>query len=254
MAERVLKKDFFPLHLIGILSFLTLISCLMVACASSGVQRDAASNIDLGVQNAKNLAQSATNGDMADTYQNTSQSTKGAMMGGAAGAVTGAMSGAIGFVPGVAAGAILGATYGRYIDANTTLADKLDNRGANVVVLGDQVLIVIPSSRIFNSMSASIKPTAYSTLDLVAEYINSYTKMLVKISTYTNDLGSKRVNLALSDQQAQALAKYFTAKGVDARVLYATGYGGTHLVDKISLDWDKSDNYRIEISLEKLKA
>lgn len=223
-------------------------------CASSDVQRDAASNIDLGVQNAKNLGSSAANGDIADTYQNASQATKGGLMGGAVGAATGAMSGAVGFLPGAAAGAILGASYGSYIDASTTLADRLDNRGANVIVLGDQILIVIPSARIFNAMSASIKPTAYSTLDLIAEYINGYTKMLVKISAYTNDLGSKRVNLALSNQQAQSVAKYFTASGVDARVLYAAGYGGTRLVDKNALEWDKSDNYRIEITLEKLTA
>ncbi|EKD70565.1 MAG: hypothetical protein ACD_46C00488G0002 [uncultured bacterium] len=222
-------------------------------CASSAVQRDAASNIDMGVQNAKNLGNDLTSGDIADSYQNSSQATKGGILGGATGAATGAMAGSsVGFVPGLAVGTILGASYGSYIDANTTLQDQIENRGANIIVLGDQVMIVLPSSRIFNSMTADIKPTAYSTLNLVAKYINGYTKTLVKVGTYTNDLGSQDVNLALSNQQAKSLVKYFTAAGMDARLLVGVGYGGERLVDNNSLEWNKSDNYRIEITFEKL--
>lgn len=235
---------------------LYLIACgfILSGCASSNVTRDVSSGVDTGVQNAKNLYDGATDGDITDSYQNTSQETKGALMGGAAGAVTGVMSTSVGFVPGTLAGVILGASYGSYIDSNTSLQDQLDNRGVNIIVLGDQVLIVIPSARLFNPMSASINPSAYSTLSLVAKYINSYDKMLVKVSAYTNDLGSQSVNLSLSEQQAKAVAKYLLASGLDARLLYAAGYGGTHLVDSNKTVWDGSDNYRIEITLEKLHA
>lgn len=222
-------------------------------CASSDVQRDAASNVDMGRSNVRSMVDGTGDSDIVDSYQNASQSAKGAILGGTAGAVTGAMSSGVGAIAGTAVGAVLGASYGSYIDSQTTLEDKLENRGATVVVLGDQILIVLPSSSLFQSMTAGrIKPSAYSTLNLVAQYINHQTKMLVKVSAYTADLGPKSVDLAVSKQQAESVARYLIASGIDARLLYAEGYGGTHLVDKNSLSWSTNENYRIEITLEKL--
>lgn len=235
--------------------FLPLTLCVisiffLTSCASSNVSREAAANVDMGVQNAKNLGDSDAN--IADTYQNSSQAVKGAVLGGAAGAITGALSSSVGVIPGTAIGVIMGAAYGSYIDSNTTLADKLENRGVNIIELGDQILIVIPSSRLFNDTTSTIRPQAYSTLNLVAQYINSFTKMLVKVSAYTADTGVSSVDTSLSKQQAGHVAKALLAEGVDARILYAEGYGGTHLVSKNVDDWDGNDNYRIEITLEKL--
>ena len=239
-----------PLYLLVTMT----ISSFLIGCASSNVTRDVSSGVDMGVQNAKNLYDGATEGDVVNSYQNTNQATKGGMLGGAAGAATGLMSTSVGFLPGVLAGGILGASYGSYIDANATLDDQLQNRGANVIVLGDQILIVVPSARLFDPMTAKINPSAYSTLSLLAKYINSYTKTLVKVAVYTNNLGSQRVNQSLSEEQAKVIAKYLIADGIDARLLYAAGYGGTHLVEKNAKIWDSSDNYRVEITLEKLHA
>lgn len=240
--------------------FLSFISCMLLTmyaftlcgCASSNVSRDVTANIDQGVENTRKMVDNATSGNIADTYQNTSQRTKGALLGGAAGGLIGAVSSNIGVFPGIAVGAILGATYGAYIDSNASVEDQLQNRGATIVVLGDQILIVIPSSRIFEYRSARIKPDAYSTLNLANQYINSYTKMLVKVAAYTDCIGPEDVDLALSQEQSERLAKFFVASGMDARVLYAVGYGGTHLVQRRNQDWDGSDNNRIEITLEKL--
>lgn len=229
---------------------LILMCCMLFGCASSEVSRDAASNVDMGGENAKNLVSGVGDTSVSDMYNNSSQATKGAVLGGTAGAVAGAFS--IGVLPGAATGLILGASYGSYIDTNTTVKDKLENRGATIVVLGDQILIVLPSSRLFQPMSAKLKPDAYDTLALTSRYINKYTKMLVKISAYTNDTGSRRVDLALSQQQAESVEKALLLNGMDARVVYAAGYGGTHLMERNTSDWDGSDNYRIEITLEKL--
>src|SRR3990167_3452112 len=231
-----------------------LISCcfFLSSCASSDVTRHAAAGVDTGVQNGKNLVEAMSSGDIAETYQNASQTSKGALLGGVTGAVAGALSSSVGVLPGTAVGVILGATYGAYVDANASIEDQLKNRGATIVVLGDQILIVLPSDRLFNPVTADIKPQAYSTLELVTNYINQYTKMLVKIAAYTNDMGPKEVDLALSRQQAQAVSKFLMAAGVDARVLYAAGYGGADLGGKKEVEWEGHDKYRIEITLEKL--
>jgi outer membrane protein OmpA-like peptidoglycan-associated protein len=233
----------------------TLLSLLLiVSCASSEVSRDAASNVDMGVKNAKNMADGMSSGDIADSYQNSSQAAKGAIIGGSAGAVTGSMASGIGGIAGAVVGAVMGASYGSYIDSNASLQDQLINRGANIIVLGDQVLVVIPSARIFAPYTSNIKPSAYSTLDNLADYINKYDKTLVKISAYTNKFGSKDSDLALSQQQANNVSKYLTRSGVDARVRFAEGYGATHFVSNVDSEWGEGDNYRIEITLEKLPA
>jgi outer membrane protein OmpA-like peptidoglycan-associated protein len=230
---------------------LTMYCLALCGCASSEVSRDVSSNIDQGVENTRKMVDNASSGTIADSYQNASQRAKGAILGGATGGLIGALSSNIGVLPGAAVGAILGASYGAYIDKNASVEDQLQNRGATIVVLGDQILIVLPSSRVFEYRSARIKSDAYSTLNLTARYINSYTKMLVKVSVYTDCAGPADLDLALSQEQADRVSKYLAAAGLDARVLYAMGYGGSHIVQR-SHDWEASDNYRIEITLEKL--
>lgn len=232
-------------------SIFVLLATMLASCASSDVSRDAANNIDLGVENAKNLVSSAGDTDIGDTYQNSSQTAKGAVIGGVAGGVAGAFYSGVGVIPGLATGVILGAAYGSYIDSNMSLEDQLENRGVNTVVLGDEILISIPSARIFNAYSSSIKPQAFSTLAMVKQYMNRFTTMLVRVSGYTADTGSKAIDLALSKQQAERVAKFLHESGLNTRVLYTSGYGGSHLVTNNTGDWD-SDNYRIEITLKKL--
>ena len=229
---------------------LILMCCMLFGCASSQVSRDAASNVDMGNENAKNLVSGVGDTTVSDAYNNSSQATKGALLGGTAGAVAGGFS--IGVLPGAVTGFILGASYGSYIDSTASVQDKLENRGGTIVVLGDQILIVLPSSRLFQPMSARLKPDGYDTLALASQYINGFTKMLVKVSAYTNDTGSRRVDLALSQQQAESVERALLMNGMDARVVYAAGYGGSHLVERNTSEWDGSDNYRIEITLEKL--
>lgn len=215
-------------------------------CASSDLSRNAASGIDSGrVYRDRSF-------DIVNGYQNTNQATKGAVIGGVTGGLVGGFTNGIGAFPGAATGAILGGSLGAYIDAHTTLADRLENRGVKIVVLGDQVMIVIPSNRLFDEMTANILHTAYSTLDLVAELIGNYANMSVRIAAYTNDVGSDRVNRSLSREQAINVQKYLWRRGVNTRLLYAVGNGATNLVDKAELDWRNSWNYRIEITLEKL--
>jgi len=239
--------------LFRILTVWYIIFCIfLTGCASSAVSREAASNVDLGVKNANSLYNNSANSNIADTYQNTNQAMKGAAAGGSAGAVAGVFASGIGFVPGALTGAVLGASYGSYIDSTASIEDQLENRGATLIVLGEQILIAIPSERLFDTMTSNVKPQAYSTLELMARYINQYTKILVKVSAYTAASGSKSADLALSKQQASNVAKLLLASGVNARILYAEGYGGTHLVVKNTFGWQESDNYRIEITLEKL--
>lgn len=230
--------------------FLFIVLLLLEGCASSGSTRVAASEADkVYIQTEQSF--SHPGGDLRDAIQATDQRTKGIVLGGLTGALIGSLYSSIGVIPGLAGGAIIGGAIGSYVDAYTTPIDRLENLGVQVIILGDQIKFVIPSDLIFNSYSSTLRPHAYSTLDQVADIIGQYPNMSVKVAAYTSNTQSPAVNLALSQQQANCVAKYLSTRGVNTRLIYASGMGGTYLVTKNVSDWS-TDNYRVEITLEKL--
>lgn len=233
--------------------FLSILFVLIQGCASSNITREANDNVAVGYQNAASNFSSFGEGSAADTYANTNQAVKGAIIGGAAGAVVGGVTSGVGVVPGLASGAILGGSYGAYIDSNTTLTDKLENRGVKTMVLGDHIMLVMHSDYIFNPMSPVIKPGAYPTLDLIAKFINNYHTMAVKVAAYTSSTGTQRVNYALSKEQAESIVRYLWRCKLNTRLISAVGMGGTNPVVPDTLEnSDKSLNYRIEITMENM--
>ncbi len=239
-----LRRTFFFLLFLPFFLFLQ-------SCASSNVAREANDNTVVGYQRASASIDNMGKGSMADTFGNSTQTTKGVVFGGAVGAVAGSLISGVGLLPGLAEGAVIGGAYGAYIDANTTLMDRLENRGVKVIVLGDQVMLVMHSSQLFNAMTPVIRAGEYSTLDLIAEYINGYTTMTVKIAAYTNNVGDNSVNYALSKEQAASVVRYLWQRGVNTRMLTAAGMGGTHVVEPGCPTWE-GWNYRVEITMEKL--
>src|SRR3990167_3566486 len=88
---------------------------------------------------------------------------------------------------------------------------------------------------------------------LADQLISSYPNMSVKVAAYTTPIGPERINRALSAEQANAVVKYLWRTRMNTRLLYAEGYGGSNPVEKPDMsDWAGGDNYRVEITLEKL--
>jgi outer membrane protein OmpA-like peptidoglycan-associated protein len=235
-----------------LLILLSVLYSALLGCASSSVSRSAADEVDTAYENSHSMIKHAGDNNPEDAFQNATQTSKGALIGGTAGAVAGGvMSGSAGILPGAAGGAIIGSVLGAYIDFHTNVRDQLENRGVNVLVLGDQVMIILPSAQVFNGMTPDIHAPAYSTLDLVAQLINNSTTMLVRVGAYTNDVGNKEVNKVVSQQQANAIVKYLWTR-LHTRVLSGYGYGGENLIERNNLSWAEGANYRVEITLERL--
>ena len=160
------------------------------------------------------------------------------MIGGTAGGMIGGVTtGTSGILPGAATGAVIGGILGAWIDYHTTIADQLENRGVKVLILGDQVLMILQSSWIFQGRTANLRPDATSTLDLISQFINHYTTMLVKVAAYTNDTGNKELECYVTQQQAEKIVRYLWPR-MNTRVLTSQGYGGTNLIARNSPDWN----------------
>lgn len=215
-------------------------------CTSSNVSRQTANKIDQTYL----CVTRPTQYEVANKYQNANESTKGAVLGGVTDGVIGSIS-KMGFLAGALPGAIFGGAIGAWLDANSSLVDKLSNRGVKVFVLGDQVMIVLPSYLIFYPFSSNIYYSSYCTLDLVSQLIGNYTNMSIKVAAFTNDSGNCQIDLSLSRQQAERVERYLWKHGVCTRFIYAEGCGGAHLVTNNFKGWE-SPNFRVEITFEKL--
>lgn len=239
--------------ILPLIHFIVMLVCSSVmvflqGCASSNLSRGAAGDIHNVYQNINDSVDS--NGiSVTESYQGTSQTTKGVMLGGATGAVAGSLAfGSSAILPGAAGGAIFGGALGAFIDENTTLEDKIINRGNKVIILGDQILIVLPSKYVFVENTSELQPFAYKTLDMVAQMISSYPNMSVKVSSYTTSILPDRINLSLTQEQANTVVKYLWRTRLNTRMLYAEGGGAT----KPIAPGDSDTNNRVEITLEKL--
>lgn len=235
-------------HCLPIVVIIFLSSLFLQGCASSDVARGTSRNINSTYQGAA-YAFDGNGVSVTEAYQGTSSTAKGVMLGGVTGAVVGGIaSGGTGILPGAAGGAIFGGALGAYIDAHTTLADQIINRGNKVIVLGDQVLIVVPSQYVFVGNTRELQPYAYKTFDLISQLISGYPNMLVQVTTYTDDVVPDSISRSLTQQQSNSVVKYLWRTGINTRVLYASGGGSSKMVAASGSDL----NNRVEITLEKL--
>ncbi len=236
-------------------SAINFIFCIFICsalggCASSAVSRDAANRVDSAYERSSDIVRNdIIDGAPVEGFQNSSEIYQGAVLGGLTGAIAGGLytSGTVGVIPGAIGGAVVGGVFGAFVEHHSNLIDQIENRGGQVFVLGDQVMIVLPSTQIFRGVSPVLQPRAYSTLDLVAKLISGYHSMLVKVAANSYGDGTREVELSASQEQADTVVKYLS-RHADTRLISGVGYGGARLVDKRGANV----NYRLEISLEKL--
>lgn len=77
----------------------------------------------------------------------------------------------------------------------------------------------------FDTNSDVLKPTAFDTLDKVADYLNRNTELKVEIQGHTDNTGSIAYNTKLSEKRAKAVETYLSDKGVSAEQISSKGYG-----------------------------
>jgi len=98
---------------------------------------------------------------------------------------------------------------------------------ANSVPLGStQDFFLNVGDRVFfNENSAELTPTSLATLDKQAEWLVRYSSYRVTIEGHSDEKGPKEKNLKLSKERAEAVRKYFVAKGLEPARLHAVSFG-----------------------------
>jgi outer membrane protein OmpA-like peptidoglycan-associated protein len=190
---------------------------------------------------------SCTNPPPPPVPNNTTQTT-GIAAGTAAGAAIGAFSGVISAPAAAAVGGIAGGALGHYLAKRDTLYTSLDRDHLQIVKIGEEYMIYLPSDAYFYPNSSHINENFYPALDHVAAFIIQYETSLIKVSGYTDNIGNKTRNLALSRQQAQNIMNYLWRRGLNARMMYSTGYGHEFPIAQNQDEDGRAANRRVQIT------
>lgn len=170
----------------------------------------------------------------------------GAVIGGvAAGSVAGAGIGAL-------AGGVLGASLEYILHKHITLVERLQYNGVQVIELGNEIELILPTGRFFKPNSPLMNMQYYPVMNLVAKFIKQFPKISVKVAGYTDNQGAWQRNLVLSKSQAQTVMKYLWNEGIDTRLIYAIGYGDKDPIGNNATAKGRVLNNRIQISLRKI--
>ena len=141
------------------------------------------------------------------------------------------------------------------LSQNKTVLKTLSTYGVSIMQLGDRVVITIPSLELFQGYSVQFSDSANTLLSQIAMLLKPMNKVKITIAAYAESMAQTKKDLMLTQLQAQTVSNYLWDQHVDARLLYAIGYGGGHPVQydpnkaKNGIIGDRV-NYRIEITLK----
>lgn len=186
----------------------------------------------------------------------TSKATKGALIGAAAGAVVGLVTGDNAVerrqhaLIGAGIGALAGGGIGYYMDVQEAkLRQKMAGTGVSVTRVGDNITLNMPGNITFETASANLNGDFFRVLDGVGEVTKEFEKTLIEVAGHTDSRGSHGYNQALSEQRADAVARYLESQGVMPLRIITVGLGEEMPVADNSTSEGQLLNRRVELTL-----
>jgi outer membrane protein OmpA-like peptidoglycan-associated protein len=186
-----------------------------------------------------------------------SKTTKGAGIGAATGAVIGLITGdssserkrraiQLGVAGGLAGGAV-----GNYMDRQEAkLRAQLQGTGVSVTRSGDNIILNMPGNVTFQTNSADINAAFYQVLNSVALVLKEFDKTVVDVAGHADSTGDEAKNMELSQRRASSVGSYLAAQGVNSQRLITVGYGETRPIASNDTPEGRSQNRRVEITLQ----
>lgn len=154
----------------------------------------------------------------------------GGLLGAAAGAGVSKATGGDKTGRDAAIGAALGAGVGYYMQQQEAKL-RAQTAGTGVTVERDPVTnninLSIPEAVTFQVGQSTILPGFYGTLNNVASTLRQYDQSSIQVNGYASVEGDNNMNLALSQNRANAVRNYLINQGVSTSRVSAVGRGET---------------------------
>ena len=127
------------------------------------------------------------------------------------------------------------------VNASTEAENNTRNFLTSLALIRTETVAFEPGSSSFTQGSS----TALSEL---ARLMTAYPQTRIRIEGHTDNTGPESINLRLSRERAEAVAKYLTSSSVAENRIIAKGYGSTQPIADNFTDAGRARNRRIEIS------
>ena len=123
------------------------------------------------------------------------------------------------------------------------VAGPADNFGCPVIGIKSYEIV-------FRTGSAVLLAKGKPILDTVVAYLKRNPDVEVTIDGHTDNTGSDKINIPLSQRRAEACKKYLVSKGVNGDRLTTAGFGSTQPVADNKTAEGRQKNRRIEIKIK----
>lgn len=117
-------------------------------------------------------------------------------------------------------------------------------KGANVDYRGCWVL----GDVFFDFDKSDIKPRFYPELDAVVKVLDKNPSVKVRIEGNTDNIGTEKYNMGLSERRANAVMEYLMKAGIDKNRLSTIGYGFSKPIATNATDEGRALNRRVELT------
>ncbi len=134
------------------------------------------------------------------------------------------------------------------LEARTREADRVQQELRDLQAKQtDRGMVLTLGDVLFDTGKATLKPGAYSTIDRLAQVLNSSHNSRVVIEGHTDSVGSEEMNQSLSEQRAQAVQSALMQRGVSGSQVRSLGKGETMPVAGNDTASGRQSNRRVEL-------
>ena len=105
---------------------------------------------------------------------------------------------------------------------------------------------------LFMQSKAELLPDSYAELNEVADFMKANPSVEIELSGHTDNRGSFRQLLSLSQQRVNKVKTYLVSKGISAKRITGKGYGDRKPVASNDTEESRSLNRRVEFTIKKM--
>lgn len=144
-------------------------------------------------------------------------------------------------------GTLTALSVGDYMDGEEKdLRTKLRGSGVTVSRVGDNIVVIIRSDRLFDGQSPALTGQGDAIVHTVADSVRRFDSTVLSVNGFTDAAGAPQRDVKMSQMTANVVDKALVENGVDPRRVSAKGLGAGEL--KIPNGKD-ARNRRIEIDI-----
>ena len=133
------------------------------------------------------------------------------------------------------------------VDPKDINADKKVLRDIVLTPAGETIRLNL----IFAQGKSAIDPKSYPELDEVGQMMKENTKIEIQLEGHTDNQGSSKANLTLSEERVEAVKKYLVAMGISKDRIKTKAFGGSQPLSNEMTQEARAMNRRVELRILK---